>query len=46
METGRMRNPVATFMEDFNRPVTIPDKKKREKRGHTKHKKRQTSDTD
>lgn len=38
--TGRMRNPVATFMEDFNRPVTIPDKKKEAKRGKEKHKKR------
>jgi hypothetical protein len=44
MATGRMRNPVATFMEDFNRPVTVPDKKKRSKNGHTKHKKQQTND--
>lgn len=37
---GRMRNPVASFMEDFNRPVTIPDKKKESKRGKEKHRKR------
>lgn len=44
MTTGR-KNPVATFMEDFNRPVTMQDRKKRMKRGHQKHK-RKPYDTD
>ena len=33
------KNPVAKFMEDFNRPSTMVDRKKREKRGKSKHRK-------
>lgn len=33
------RNPVAKFMEDFNRPTTMVDRKKQSKRGKRKHKK-------
>lgn len=43
MSTGR-KNPVATFMEDFNRPATMVDRKKRSKRGHQKHKKKEHND--
>jgi hypothetical protein len=38
MSTGR-KNPVAKFMEDLNRPVTMVDRKKESKRGRQKHKK-------
>lgn len=38
MQKKTIKNPVAKHMEQFNRPVTIPDKKKEEKRGKTKHK--------
>lgn len=38
--TPQLRNPVATFMEDFNRPVTHKDRKKDLKRGSKpKHRK-------
>ncbi|UOL48791.1 hypothetical protein [Pseudomonas phage Astolliot] len=43
--TGRLKNPVAHFMEDFNRPVTMADRKKESKRGKVKHKKRITNDS-
>jgi hypothetical protein len=33
------RNPVAKFMEDFNRPTTMVDRKQQQKRGKRKHKK-------
>jgi len=33
-----IRNPVARYMNEFNKPVVIPDKKKREKDGYVKHK--------
>ena len=34
----KIRNPVARYMNEFNKPVVIPDKKKREKDGYIKHK--------
>jgi hypothetical protein len=36
-----IRNPVARYMHEFNKPVVIPDKKKREKDGYIKHKEQQ-----
>lgn len=35
----RIKNPVAHFMEDFNRPVTMVDRKKAERSGKRKHRK-------
>lgn len=35
----KRKNPVAHFMEDFNRPVTMIDRKKAEQRGKRKHRK-------
>ena len=40
------RNPVAKFMEDFNRPSTMVDRKKKSKRGKSKHKKDLRSETE
>ena len=37
----KIRNPVARYMNEFNKPVVIPDKKKREKDGYVKHKEQQ-----
>ena len=37
----KIRNPVARYMNEFNKPVVIPDKKKREKDGYIKHKEQQ-----
>lgn len=38
---AKIRNPVARYMNEFNKPVVIPDKKKREKDGYVKHKERE-----
>ena len=35
---AKISNPVARYMNEFNKPVVIPDKKKREKDGYVKHK--------
>ena len=34
----KIRNPVARYMNEFNKPFVIPDKKKRDKDGYVKHK--------
>lgn len=34
----KMNNPVAKYLERYNRPVTHDDRKKKVRRGYQKHK--------
>lgn len=36
--TKRKKNPVAKFLNTFNKPSVEPDRKKEEKKGKRKHK--------